>query len=160
MKNPQILLHVVQQINQEAPGSIHLIFAGSGALQNELRERAKGDEHVHFIGFQNQSQMPIVYRLANVYCLPSINETWGLAVNEALACGRPVIASDKVGCATDLIVKPIIGSTFLSQNMDSLRKSIIDQLRKAPNGKAERQAFIQKWSFQAIAQSVEAELIS
>ena len=49
--------------------------------------------------------MPIWYRVANVFCLPSRGpgETWGLAVNEALACGCHVIVSDRVGCAEDVV---------------------------------------------------------
>jgi glycosyltransferase involved in cell wall biosynthesis len=49
--------------------------------------------------------MPLVYRLGDVFVLPSKGpgETWGLAINEAMACGRPVIASDKCGAAADMI---------------------------------------------------------
>jgi glycosyltransferase involved in cell wall biosynthesis len=63
--------------------------------------------------FQNQSHMPIVYRLGDVFVLPSAHgESWGLAVNEALACGTPVIVSDRVGCAAD-VVDPSCGRTFV-----------------------------------------------
>jgi len=49
--------------------------------------------------------MPIVYRLADVFVLPSVGpgEAWGLAINEALASGIPVIASEKCGGSVDLI---------------------------------------------------------
>ena len=49
--------------------------------------------------------MPAVYRLGTIFVLPSIgaNETWGLAVNEAMACGCAILVSDRVGCATDLV---------------------------------------------------------
>jgi glycosyltransferase involved in cell wall biosynthesis len=54
--------------------------------------------------FQNQSRMPIVYRLGDLVVLFSgYGETLGLAVNEALACGRPVLVSDRVGCAADVV---------------------------------------------------------
>jgi glycosyltransferase involved in cell wall biosynthesis len=60
---------------------------------------------ITFLPFQNQSMMPLVYRLGDVFVLPSKGpaETWGLAINEAMACGRPVIASDKCGAAADMI---------------------------------------------------------
>jgi glycosyltransferase involved in cell wall biosynthesis len=62
--------------------------------------------------FQNQSRMPIVYRLGDVFVLPSLyGETWGLAVNEALASNRPVLASNRVGCAADVIT-PECGFVF------------------------------------------------
>lgn len=61
-------------------------------------------ERVLILPFQNQSRMPLVYRLADLFILPSAyGETWGLAVNEALACGRPVLVSDRVGCAPDVV---------------------------------------------------------
>src|SRR6185437_2908081 len=54
--------------------------------------------------FQNQTRMPVAYRLADLFVLPSAHdETWGLAVNEAMACGRPVLVSDRVGCAADVV---------------------------------------------------------
>ncbi len=58
--------------------------------------------------------MPILYRLGNVFCLPSKGpgETWGLAVNEAMASSRPVIVSNKVGCAADLVSEGANGYLF------------------------------------------------
>ena len=47
--------------------------------------------------------MPAVYRLGDVFILPSNTDTWGLVINEALACSRAVIVSDRTGCAADLI---------------------------------------------------------
>lgn len=68
---------------------------------------------VLFLPFQNQSQMPLVYRLGDILVLPSgYGETWGLAVNEAQACGRPSLVSDCVGCGRDLIREGENGITF------------------------------------------------
>jgi len=45
--------------------------------------------------------------------LPSdAGETWGLVVNEAMACGRPAIVSDQVGCAPDLVLNGNTGFIF------------------------------------------------
>jgi glycosyltransferase involved in cell wall biosynthesis len=75
---------------------------------------------VHFLPFQNQQAMPMVYRLGHAYVLPSKSETWGLALNEAMACGRPVIASSQVGAARDLVVDGLNGWTFESGNLEQL----------------------------------------
>ena len=83
--------------------NIKLILQGSGPQEELLHKLSNNHSQVIFIPFQNQSSMPVVYRLSNVFCLPSKSETWGLTVNEAMACGRPVIVSDKVGCARDLV---------------------------------------------------------
>lgn len=113
VKNPFDLLQAFAN-----HGSGHLIFAGSGPLEAELRAKSKGN--VHFIGFQNQSQMPIVYRLGDLVVLPSSSETWGLAINEAMACGRAVATSDQVGCAVDLIKEGENGWIFPVGNTVSL----------------------------------------
>jgi glycosyltransferase involved in cell wall biosynthesis len=100
-KNPALLLDAFATLK----GRSHLVFVGNGELENELKTRAREVGNVHFMPFQNQSVMPAVYRLGDVFVLPSQGpeETWGLALNEAMASGRPVIASDKVGGACDLI---------------------------------------------------------
>jgi glycosyltransferase involved in cell wall biosynthesis len=83
-----------------------LLYVGEGELrqQLELRIQAYRLKHVHILGFLNQSEMPLAYVLGEILCLISDpTETWGLVVNEALACGRPVIVSDTVGCSPDLV---------------------------------------------------------
>ena len=100
-KNPCLLLDAFLSLETDS----HLIFVGSGELEDQLRSKSVGNDRVHFMSFQNQSVMPAVYRLGDVFVLPSQGpeETWGLALNEAMASGRAVIASDKVGGACDLI---------------------------------------------------------
>jgi len=70
--------------------------------------------------------MPIWYRVADVFCLPSRGpgETWGLAVNEALACGCSVIVSDRVGCAEDLVKGKSLGAVFSWNNIEELGATI------------------------------------
>ena len=108
----------------------HLIYVGSGMLEDELKERFDSNSNIHFVGFQNQSKMPIWYRVADVFCLPSRGpgETWGLAVNEALACGRRVIVSNRVGCAEDLVKGKSHGAVFRWNNTQSLHNALEDGL--------------------------------
>ena len=77
---------------------------------------------ITFLPFQNQSIMPVVYRLGDVVVLPSKGpgETWGLAINEAMACGRPVIASDKCGAAADMIKDNENGFVFKAGDENEL----------------------------------------
>ncbi|MDC0600426.1 glycosyltransferase family 4 protein [Flavobacteriales bacterium] len=82
--------------------SAHLVIAGSGPLESSLKEKAYGSNRIHFLGFINQSQMPVFYRLVDVLALVSYSETWGLCINEALASGTPCVISDRAGCAEDL----------------------------------------------------------
>ncbi|MBS1774582.1 MAG: glycosyltransferase family 4 protein [Bacteroidetes bacterium] len=81
------------------------VIVGNGPIENAIKQEASTDKRIIFIDFQNQLKMPLVYRLSDVFILPSKGpgETWGLALNEAMACEKPVIASNKVGGAIDLI---------------------------------------------------------
>ncbi|HZS59620.1 MAG TPA: glycosyltransferase family 4 protein [Gemmatimonadaceae bacterium] len=102
----------------------HALFVGDGPLRGEA-ERAAAGQPVTFAGFRNQSEMPEAYAVADVLVLPSDRrETWGLAVNEAMACGLPAIVSDAVGCAPDLIVEGVTGSTYPAGNCSALADAL------------------------------------
>jgi glycosyltransferase involved in cell wall biosynthesis len=101
-KQPGMLADAFTKINNE---HAHLIIAGNGVLENELKEKYSGNSRIHLLPFQNQSAMPGLYAACDVFVLPSKgpNETWGLCLNEAMAAGKPVIATDACGAAYDLI---------------------------------------------------------
>jgi glycosyltransferase involved in cell wall biosynthesis len=103
---------------------IHLIMVGNGILEANLKMLATDKPYIHFLPFQNQQKMPVVYRMGDVYCLPSVSETWGLGINEAMACGRPAITSHKVGGAIDLIREKETGLMFTSGNMKELGEKL------------------------------------
>lgn len=89
---------------------IKLLLVGNGPIETELKEFAT--VNIQFLPFQNQSKLPVVYRIANAVILNSKSETWGLVINEALACGVPVFASKQCGGAVDLLSKEFIFCTF------------------------------------------------
>ncbi|OSZ82159.1 hypothetical protein CAP35_02505 [Chitinophagaceae bacterium IBVUCB1] len=101
-KNPAFLMQLAAQLKGD---KMRFVIVGNGELETSLKESAQNDNRIVFLDFQNQKIMPVIYNMADVFILPSIgpNETWGLALNEAMACGRPVIATNKVGGAIDLI---------------------------------------------------------
>ena len=112
-------------------GDVHGAFVGAGELEQRIRDRAaaKGVP-VEFHGFRNQS------RIAGDLCLrrsarPAIRsqETWGLVVNEAMACGIPAVVSDAVGCAPDLIEPGLTGATYPVGNVHALANAIQSVLR-------------------------------
>ncbi|MBI3732687.1 MAG: glycosyltransferase family 4 protein [Chloroflexi bacterium] len=86
-----------------AGGEVWLLIVGDGPLRGTLEQkvREQGIPHVVFLGFQNQSELPAFYSLADAFILPSLREPWGVVVNEAFACGLPVIAADTVGATRD-----------------------------------------------------------
>lgn len=101
-KRPVELMRAVQALGG---AGLVLVLVGDGELEGEVNAIAATDpERFRVLPFQNQSRMPVVYRLGDLFVLPSAyGETWGLAVNEALACGRPVLVSDRVGCAAEVV---------------------------------------------------------
>jgi glycosyltransferase involved in cell wall biosynthesis len=164
-KAPLLLLDAFVARHSEL-ANLRLMLVGAGPQQTMLDEKITAAVHknpalkgkIQRLGFQNQSRMPLIYRVADIYCLPSLGpgETWGLAVNEAFACARPAIVSDRVGCARDLIIDGNTG--FLVRAGDI--QSLIDALERASNadlpamGYAAR-AQVQSYSFEAICAALE-----
>jgi glycosyltransferase involved in cell wall biosynthesis len=110
-KDPDFMLRLAKNLTDPR---LKLIIVGNGKLEKELKKEGCGDERIIFMDFQNQQKMPLVYRLADIFVLPSTGpgETWGLAVNEAMACKIPAIVSAKCGCAPDLVEEDITGWVF------------------------------------------------
>ena len=98
------LSDLIEAFSRISPdGEAWLLLVGSGPLQAEIEGRIEGNERVILPGFVQAEALPPFYALSDVFVLPSHAEPWGVVVNEALACGLPVIASDQVGAARDLI---------------------------------------------------------
>lgn len=80
---------------------LQLDIVGFGPLEKELKTIAK--ENIHFHGAVENALLPSYYKRADVFVLPSLSETWGVVVEEALNNGVPVMLSNRVGCADDLV---------------------------------------------------------
>ena len=91
-----------------------VLMVGDGELRPACEAFAV--EHalpVSFAGFLNQNELARAYAAADCLVLPSDHgETWGLVVNEAMACGLPAIVSDQVGCHRDLVSDGQTGRVF------------------------------------------------
>jgi glycosyltransferase involved in cell wall biosynthesis len=101
-KNPKFMLDLAARLPSQ---KFKFLIIGDGVLGDELKQKTKDDNRILFLPFQNQTKMPSVYRLGDLLVLPSLGpgETWGLAMNEAMACGIPVFGSSKCGGSIDLI---------------------------------------------------------
>ncbi len=139
IKQPLLLLRAYQTVRQEMPCA--LVFAGDGAMRAEVEEivRTQQIPDVTITGFVNQSSIGELYALADVLAMPSRHEQWGLAVNEAMNFGLPVIVSDQVGCSPDL-VRPgengyIVDYQDIGAWADALRKLVTDPDRRASFGR-------------------------
>lgn len=131
------------------------VFAGDGPLRNELESKAKeyGLPAV-FMGFLNQTALPEAYALADVMVLPSdASETWGLVVNESLACGTPVVVSDAVGCAPDLVVEGETGAVFPVGDVQALAAAL-QRLLDAPPPQQSVKSMAEAYSVPAAAKGI------
>jgi glycosyltransferase involved in cell wall biosynthesis len=163
-KCPQDMLRAAAQLNAEG-ANFHLAMIGSGALEAELRAMADtlGLENVHFHGFVNQAEMPRIYGVCDVFVLPSRDEPWGLAINEAMCAGLPIVASAEIGCVPDLVKNGVNGYTFTGGDVAALcaalRRLIADADLRAHMGTASRD-IISRWSFAEVRDGLRLALAS
>jgi glycosyltransferase involved in cell wall biosynthesis len=102
----------------------YLVFIGDGEDRPAVERLAARNPSIRLLGFRNQSELPRYYDLCDLFVLPSIHETWGLVVNEAMNAGRPVLISNQVGCQADLVHDGVNGFVFEALNIDSLTHAL------------------------------------
>lgn len=125
-------LHTIQALEQmRLREKASLLFMGDGEERRMLEAYAqdRGMHNVHFLGFINQARMPQIYGASDIMVLPSAYDPRGTVVNEAMACGLPVVISDRVGVwgAGDIVrdgengfVIPVGDVARLAQVLDNL----------------------------------------
>lgn len=115
---------IVRLTAPAASAKAFLLIVGTGELEATLRSRvASLGAPVAFAGFLNQSEIAGAYAAADALVLPSdAGETWGLVVNEAMACGLPAIVSDRVGCGPDLVEPGVTGELYPFGDVAALAK--------------------------------------
>jgi glycosyltransferase involved in cell wall biosynthesis len=122
-KQPVELMNAIRTMNYD---NLILVMIGNGPLEEEIFTIAREEPNRYrILPFQNQTKMPAAYRLGEIVILPSsYGETWGLAVNEAMASGRRALVSDKVGCAPDLITSSKEGAIFRNGDWDDFQRKL------------------------------------
>jgi len=143
----------------------HLLFVGNGALEETLKAQILQHKkhNIHLLDFQNQNRMPVIYQACNLFCLPSRGpgETWGLAVNEAMAAGKAILASHLVGCAENLILKGMNGEIFKSGDLGDLKnklRALIEKPQQLVEMGMESKKIIEKWSIKEQAGTIAKKL--
>lgn len=98
-------LNAYASLAPDLRSEISLVFAGSGDARDDLQRRARSifPGRVQFAGFVHREDLPAFYALADMLIFPTHSDPWGLVVNEAMACGVPIIATSVAGCAADLV---------------------------------------------------------
>ncbi len=140
-----------------------LVFAGEGPLRPQLESEAITlgiASQVRFLGFVNQSELPSIYTASDLMVLPSAYDAFGVVVNEAMLCGCPVVASDRVGAAPDLVAPVNADFIFPCGDVAALasilQTALADRARLAALGQIGRKR-MESWSpRENIAGTVEA----
>lgn len=91
---------------------VSLVLVGSGSLEPEMQERrahSSARDRIFIQSHVSQHDLPQYYGLADLFCLPSFYDTFGVVVNEAMASGLPVVTTGRVGAAADLVRDGVTG---------------------------------------------------
>ena len=127
-KNPMDLLKAFQLLKQERYA---LVMVGEGRMRKEMELFILENhlQEIYLTGFVNQSEISDYYSIADVFVMCSgMGETWGLAVNEAMNFGKPVIVSSTCGCSLDLVKHGQNGFVFAEGNIKLLADYIKEVL--------------------------------
>jgi len=123
-KDPMTLLRAYEQLPDRERAAV--LFLGDGALREPLetfaREHTLGN--IHFAGFVNQSELPKYYGMSDVFVLPSTYEPRGAVINEAMACGLPVIVTDRCGSIGDIVLEGENAFVYPAGDAEALAQSM------------------------------------
>ena len=116
------LLRAYGELSPEARKDMGLVFVGDGPARSALLQCAAAINpgSIHLVGFSQREQLAAYYALADVFVFPTHTDPWGLVVNEAMACGLPVISSAAAGCAADLVESGWNGRVFTAGDVGQL----------------------------------------
>ena len=160
IKRPHDLLEAAREVSSP---ELAWVFVGDGPLRSSLENTARryNLRNVFFPGFQNQSRLPSFYALADAIVLPSESETWGLVLNEAMNFALPVLASEGVTAAADLVEPGRNGWVFPSGDVKALGR-VLEMLVRDPDRRlrmGQRSAeIIRRWSYSEDAEGILAAL--
>lgn len=133
-KRPLDLLDAYSRLSPDGRREPHpyLLFVGDGEMSAALENRAaqSGWSSIKFLGFKNQTELPRYYDLCDIFVLPSLNEPWGLVVNEVMNAGRAVIVSDQVGSGADLVRDGENGAIFRAGDVADLHRTLVRLLHE------------------------------
>ncbi len=139
-KNLPVLMEAFAILKRRGMSGVSLVIVGDGPERPRIEagvRRLGLVGSVHLAGFRQIDELPAYYALADAFVLPSIVEPWGLVVNEAMACGLPVIVSRRAGCARELVRESngrLVDPTTPAQMADALAEVLLDPALRARMG--------------------------
>lgn len=99
----------------------HLLIVGNGPLNNFVKKFTIENKRIHFAGWLEKEKLISMYFISDVFVFPTHQDGWGLVINEALAAGLPVIATEETGCIDDLVIPHKTGLIIKSKCADDIK---------------------------------------
>jgi glycosyltransferase involved in cell wall biosynthesis len=160
-KDPMTLLRAYEQLPDRDDAA--LLFLGDGVLREPLETFTREHDlhNVHFAGFVNQSELPKYYGISDVFVLSSTYEPRGAVINEAMACGLPVIVTDRCGSIGDIVLEGENAFVYPAGDAEGLSRSMARVIRdpKLRARMAQRSSeIIGTWTFARGVEGVKAAL--
>lgn len=150
-KGFDILLEAAKNFNT----SVGFYFVGGEATEEYLTIVDKNRlKNIHFIGFKSKEELSEYYRAADVFCLPTREDIWGLVINEAMSYGLPIITTNRCVAGLELVDNGISGYIIPTENAvilsEKINKLIEEpQLRKEMSEASRNR--IQDWTLENMA---------
>jgi len=153
-KGVQDLIEAVNQLSKKHQ-ELYLLIVGHGEYEEELRKKASKNEKILFIGHVGYEKIHEVYFLSDLFVLPTYNDHWGLVINEAMACGLPVITTTAAGASIDLINAD--NSLCEPGDINCIAKSILSHIISKNKKTVADRSFetINEWTFENARFSLE-----
>jgi len=128
-KNIKLLINAF--IQSSLYGNWELVLLGDGPEREHLEQLISPHSSIFLTGWKHYNELPEWYAKASCFILPSLFEPWGLAVNEAMAAGLPIILSDECGCIPDLLSENN-GWSFSATNEEQCIEKLNDLYNTTP----------------------------
>jgi glycosyltransferase involved in cell wall biosynthesis len=136
-----------------------VLMVGQGEEYSNLEDFVLKNklENVKFLGFRNQAELPDIYAISDIFVLPSMNEPWGLVVNEAMCSASAIIVTDEVGCSSDLVRDGQNGYIYSAGSVPGLTEcleKIISDKEKVRQFRRESKKIINEWGYEQTSQGL------
>lgn len=114
------------EASKDITNDIGIYFVGGVPTEEYIQMQEKYKlSNVHFIGFKSKNELKEYYNAADVFVLPTREDIWGLVIEEAMACGLPVISTEKCAAALELVKNGENGYIIPVEDVNKLAKSIL-----------------------------------
>ncbi|MDD3773741.1 MAG: glycosyltransferase family 4 protein [Patescibacteria group bacterium] len=137
--------------------NLGLVLIGDGPekkIYQQFISDNKIKNKVYLTGFINQKELPKYYKVGDIFVLPSLEENYGLVINEAMACGLPIITTKNVGASYDLVESGRNGFVIKPADSFELQKALKKILIQPKTYAKESAKVIKQWTYKQTIKSI------